>query len=538
MEQTSQRGTIPRFLVSVVAIIFLSSLASEVLIAILQSYTGSVSGEVFLRTVILFLFAVPALTVALKRSSQAEWHLQRQLEQNREIQKQLTRTNIELEYNAAHDALTGLPNRLKLFSDLEQKTEVQEEFSVLSLDLDRFKTINDTMGHLSGDRFIKLVSIRLKQSLPAGTSLYRHGGDEFVVLSELPNDQITEVTEVILSVFKEPFEVEGTLLYTSSSIGISQFPGHGPDAAALVKYADKAMYEAKELGGGRAHLFTHPELDQSEKLMRIESDLRVALDTDQLTLHYQPVIELGTGRLEGFEALIRWQHPELGLVSPAEFIPMAERSSLIDDIGMWVLETACRQVADWHAADPSLRLAVNVSIRQFRNPQFPGVVRDVLQVTQFPADRLILEITESMMQDDADSRLVIGDIRSLGVKFAVDDFGTGYSSLSKLGFLPIDYLKIDRSFTAEMGTHAPMQSIVQTIIDMGRNLDVLLIAEGIEDVQQAELLKRGGCQLGQGYLFSRPIPPETIEHQYGLSSTPQEISNASPAQKAAADIPV
>ncbi|WJY26274.1 putative bifunctional diguanylate cyclase/phosphodiesterase [Sporosarcina trichiuri] len=537
MEQTSQRGTIPKFLVSVVAIIFLSSLASEVLIAVLQSYTGSVPGESFLRTGILFLFAVPALTVALKQGSRAEWRLQRQLEENRLIQKQLMRSNIELEYNAAHDALTGLPNRLKLFSDLELKTSSWKEFSVLSLDLDRFKTINDTMGHLSGDRFIRLVSIRLKQSLPSGTSLYRHGGDEFIVLAELPNGRIEEVTEVILSVFKEPFEVEGTLLYTSASIGISQFPGHGPDAAALIKHADKAMYEAKELGGGRAQLFEHPELDQSEKLMRIESDLRVALDTDQLTLHYQPVIELGTARLEGFEALIRWQHPELGLVSPAEFIPVAERSSLIDDIGMWVLETASRQVAGWHTADPSLRLAVNVSIRQFRNPKFPGVVRNVLQVTQFPPDRLILEITESMMQDDAESRLVIEDLRALGVKFAIDDFGTGYSSLSKLGFLPIDYLKIDRSFTAEMGTHPPMQSIVQTIIDMGRNLDMLLIAEGIEDGLQADLLKKGGCQLGQGYLFSRPAPPETIEQQYGLSPVHLGTYMASSPQKAAADIP-
>ncbi len=517
MDPTTQRTKYGRLLAAVIGIITLSSIFEEFLISITGIDAGSKFGEAALSAAILIVFSTPAMLYVYKTSRRTERHLQTQLEANETIQRQLALSNIELEYNAAHDYLTGLPNRFKLFRVLDKKVADRAELSVLFLDLDRFKTINDTMGHLSGDQFIKLVSIRLKQSLPLGTEVFRHGGDEFVILSELPNDRAADVAGNVLEAFREPFIVNGTKLYTSASIGISHMPDHGADAVSLVKNADKAMYWAKDLGGNTFQFFSSTSLDIDEKQMRIESDLRKALETDQLALHYQPVIDLKTDRLEGCEALIRWEHPELGLVSPADFIPVAERTSLINDIGTWVLETACRQMREWHRCDPSLRLAVNVSIRQFRNPDFPAVVRDVLENTQFPAERLILEITESMMQDDTQSRATIHDIRSTGVKIAIDDFGTGYSSLSKLGFLPIDYLKIDMSFTSEMLTHPPMQSIVQTIIDMGRNLNIALIAEGIEEEQQSILLKEGGCQLGQGYLFSKPLEPESIGRAYGLS---------------------
>ncbi|GKV69255.1 hypothetical protein NCCP2716_17530 [Sporosarcina sp. NCCP-2716] len=536
MDLTTQRTKYGRLLAAVIGIITLSIIFEELLISITGIGAGGKFVEAALSAVILIVFSTPAMLYVYKTSRRTELHLQRQLDMNETIQRQLALSNIELEYNAAHDYLTGLPNRFKLFRVLDKKAAERTELSILFLDLDRFKTINDTMGHLSGDRFIKLVSIRLRQSLPLGTEVFRHGGDEFVILSELPNDRAAEVAGNVLAAFREPFIVNDTKLYTSASIGISHLPEHGADAASLIKNADKAMYRAKEQGGNTFQVFCRASIDIDEKQMRIESDLRKALEKDQLTLHYQPVIDLKTNKLEGCEALIRWEHPELGLVSPADFIPVAERSSLINDIGTWVLETACRQMHEWHRKDLSLRLAVNVSIRQFRNPDFPAVVREVLEITQFPAKRLILEITESMMQDDVESRRTIQDIRSLGVKIAIDDFGTGYSSLSKLGFLPIDYLKIDRSFTSEMLTHPPMQSIVQTIIDMGRNLNIALIAEGIEEEQQSVLLKEGGCQFGQGYLYSKPQEPETIERAYGLSPAIGNYPTASDVTEKAAAV--
>lgn len=265
-------------------------------------------------------------------------------------------------------------------------------------------------------------------------------------------------------------------------------------------------------------MFSPDAENDDHKQLMLENDLRIALESEQLVVHYQPVVDLASGQLRSFEALVRWQHPELGLVPPAEFIPVAERSGLINDIGTWVLETACKQVKSWHSVNDEIGVAVNVSIRQFRNPNFPSLVKDVLEISDFPAHLLVLEITESMMQNDSESIRIVEEIRTLGVKLAIDDFGTGYSSLSKLGFLPIDYLKIDRSFTMEMLTHLPVQSIVQTIIDMGRNLDMQLIAEGIEEVEQSLFLQRGGCQLGQGYLYSKPVPAEEIENTYNLST--------------------
>ena len=518
MELATQRYKYKRLFLIITFVVLLPVLAEESLIRIYHLEFENKIWYNLLGTGIMLLFSTPIFIYLFRKTDETAFSLQKQLVENKEIQQKLTLTNIELDYNANHDFLTGLQNRYRLFRVLDKMTAERSELAILFIDLDRFKSINDTMGHLSGDKFIKLVSMRLRQAIPMGAQVFRHGGDEFVILSELPNSRAVEIAEHLLDAFKEPFEVNNTLLYTSASIGISHLPEHGSDSVTLLKNADRAMYRAKELGGNTYKVFSQSAENDDQKQLMLENDLRNALETDQLLIHYQPVVNLATGRLKSFEALVRWKHPELGLVPPGEFIPVAERSGLINDIGTWVLESACRQVKEWHSANDNLGLAVNVSIRQFRDPKFPSFVKDVLEITQFPAHLLILEITESMMLNDSESVRVIEEIRTLGIKLAIDDFGTGYSSLSKLGFLPIDYLKIDRSFTMEMLTHAPMQSIVQTIIDMGRNLDMELIAEGIEEIDQSTLLAQCGCQFGQGYLFSKPLPAEEIEITYCLST--------------------
>ncbi|MGG0643182.1 EAL domain-containing protein [Sporosarcina gallistercoris] len=518
MESYIQPNKRKRILFLLVFIVFLPSVFKELISLFLNL---DLQNEIWYEVIdfaIILLFATPVFVYMIRQNDKTAIRLQLQLQENKKIQQKLALSNIELEYNATHDFLTGLPNRYKLFKVLSKMAKDRHELAVFFLDLDRFKTINDSMGHLSGDQFIKMVSIRLKQAVPLGAQVFRHGGDEFVILSELPNCRSVEIAEAVGAAFQQPFSINETLLYSSVSMGISLMPEHGTDEVTLLKNADRAMYRAKEQGGGTYNIFSNITGEYEQKQLKLENDLRNALETEQLIVHYQPVIDLTTGRLKSFEALVRWEHPDLGLVPPGEFIPVAERSGLINDIGTWVLESACIQVKRWHDANDGIGLAVNVSIRQFRNPQFPSFVKDVLEITQFPAHLLILEITESMMQDDSESVRIIEEIRTLGVKLAIDDFGTGYSSLSKLGFLPIDYLKIDRSFTTEMLTHAPIQSIVQTIIDMGRNLDMELIAEGIEEEGQSLLLAQCGCQYGQGYLFSKPLPAEEIEMTYSLST--------------------
>ncbi|MCM3756218.1 EAL domain-containing protein [Sporosarcina aquimarina] len=518
MELATQKYKYKRLFLIITFVVILPLIAEESLIRIYHLDFNNKIWYSLLGTGTMLLFSTPVFIYLFRKADKSAYSLQKQLVENKEIQQKLTLINIELDYNANHDFLTGLQNRYRLFRVLDKMTAERSELAILFLDLDRFKSINDTMGHLSGDMFIKLVSMRLRQTIPMGSQVFRHGGDEFVILSELPNSRAVEIAEHILDAFKEPFEVNNTFLYTSASIGISHLPEHGSDSVTLLKNADRAMYRAKELGGNTYKVFSQSAENEEQKQLMLENDLRNALETDQLLIHYQPVVNLATGRLKSFEALVRWKHPELGLVPPGEFIPVAERSGLINDIGTWVLESACRQVREWHSANDNLGLAVNVSIRQFKDPKFPVFVKDVLEITQFPPHLLILEITESMMLNDSESVRVIEEIRSLGIKLAIDDFGTGYSSLSKLGFLPIDYLKIDRSFTMEMLTHEPMQSIVQTIIDMGRNLDMKLIAEGIEEVDQSTLLAQCGCQFGQGYFFSKPLPAEEIEMTYNLST--------------------
>lgn len=518
MELTSRKYKYKRLFLLIVFVVILPFTFQEFII---QFYHLDFENKVFYEVLnigALLVFALPVFYYLIRKTDQTACYLEQQLGVNQKIQHKLELSNIELAYNANHDFLTGLPNRYKLFNLLDKMTAERSELAVLFIDLDRFKSINDTMGHLSGDQFIRLVGIRLKQTIPLGTQVFRHGGDEFVILSELPNSKTIEIAEDILESFKSPFQLNGTTLYASLSIGISHLPDHGADSVTLIKNADQAMYRAKELGGSTYNIFSQLAENDELKQMMLENDLRHALECNQLMLHYQPVIDLETGRLKSVEALVRWNHPKLGLISPAEFIPVAERSMLINDIGTWVLKTACQQVKIWHSVNQDIGLAVNVSIRQFRNPHFPNLVKETLETADFPPHLLVLEITESMMQDDWESIRIIEKIRTLGVKWAVDDFGTGYSSLSKLAFLPIDYLKIDQSFTMEMLTHSPMQSIVQTIIDMGRNLDMELIAEGIEEPGQSSLLQHYGCQFGQGYLFSKPLPAEEIEHMYCFST--------------------
>jgi diguanylate cyclase (GGDEF)-like protein len=424
------------------------------------------------------------------------------------------RIQIETVYLAQHDAVTNLPNRLVLKDRVSQAISLARRrktaTAVVFLDLDRFKYINDSLGHAIGDRLLQSVALRLVGSVRDSDTVTRQGGDEFVILlSEIAHSQdAAKSAKRILHSLTAPHLIGAHELHIDGSIGISVYPMDGEDAETLIKNADTAMYHAKENGRNNFQYFTAEMNVKVVARQSLEASLRRALEREEFLLHYQPKVNLNTGEITSVEALIRWQHPDRGLVSPAEFVPIAEDSGLILPIGRWVLREACRQARAWQDAGlPPIPTAVNVSYAEFRKPSFVEGVQTTLKETGLEARYLELELTEGVLMDDAKfTASVLQELKGMGIRLAADDFGTGYSSLSYLREFPIDILKIDRSFINQITADCDGSTIVDAIISMGKSLKHVVVAEGIETQGQRAYLQAHHCQEGQGYLFSRPLP--------------------------------
>lgn len=425
----------------------------------------------------------------------------------------------QLHQAAFYDSLTGLPNRA-LFTDhlqlaLSRATQHQDHlFGVLFLDIDRFKNINDSLGHVVGDQLLKAVAGRLERCVRPEDTVSRFGGDEFaILLNGLQNSSdALAITERILKAIESPFKLNGYDVFTTASIGIALSTIGYHSSEEILRDADTAMYRAKEQGKGRFEVFDKVMHARAITRLQLESDLRRAVERNEFEVYYQPIMNLETATLSGFEALVRWHHPERGLISPADFIPVAEDTELIIPIGLQVLHEACRQVREWQLAFPSstpLTISVNLSGKQFKQPDLVGQVKQILYQTGMPAHCLRLEITESMVMEDAEAATaMLRQLRSLNVQLSIDDFGTGYSSLSYLHRFPVNILKIDRSFVGRMSVDEESMGIVETIITLASKLKMDVIAEGIETKEQWGKLKALHCIYGQGYLFSKPVPAE------------------------------
>ncbi len=423
-----------------------------------------------------------------------------------------------LRYQATHDSLTGLANRVLAAEELSGmlgRNAGGSTVAVVSLDLDDFKDINDSLGHGFGDRLLFAVADRIKESLAFGDVAARAGGDEFVVVLERAHgeDQVLELAERLLLSLEQPFTVDGRELSITASAGVAYDHDRTTAAEVLLRNADTAMYRAKQLGKRRSVVFESHMHTASFDRLELRADLVRALDTDQFSAHYQPILDLETRRIIGCEALVRWEHPRRGLLSPAIFVPLAEESGLIGQLGEWMLERACRDLADWRRDLPDvaedLSISVNLSAEEVHAERLVPVVTDILRRTGLPADRLVLEVTESNLLSDTD---VIQDqmqrLRSLGARLAIDDFGTGYSSLGYIQRFAFDVLKIDRSFVEglERSSNTTNRQIVTAVLDLARELGVRVVAEGIEQESQQDVLVELGCRYAQGYLYSRPVP--------------------------------
>jgi diguanylate cyclase len=431
--------------------------------------------------------------------------------------KERQRFEQELRHHAMHDTLTGLPNRALLMDRIEQAVEIarrrDHSLTLLFLDLDRFKLVNDSLGHAAGDELLRVVTRRIGRLVGAGDTVARLGGDEFVVLlpDPMPADVLANLTNHLARVVAEPVLVADREVSVTCSLGYSVYPQDGENATTLLKRADAAMYGAKEDGGNRVRRYTSDLSSHAGERLEVETQLKQALQRGEFVLHYQPQIEIASGRIVGVEALVRWQHPVRGLVPPMQFIPLAEESGLIEPIGEWVLRTACAQAAAWqHSGLPALRMGINVSARQFRNPALDSVVAQVLVEHGLAPEQLELEITESLsMKDPEASMRILARFKALGIGIAIDDFGTGYSNLAYLRRFPVRCIKLDRSFVSELGLKSSSHAIVEAIVAMAHKLDLQVVAEGVETAEQRDQLLRYGCDELQGYWFSRPIDATT-----------------------------
>ncbi|HWS86657.1 MAG TPA: EAL domain-containing protein [Pyrinomonadaceae bacterium] len=426
------------------------------------------------------------------------------------------RAEEQLLHDAFHDALTGLPNRA-LFMD-HVKMAIQRSrrsgnrlFAALFLDLDRFKIINDSLGHMVGDQLLVGIAHRLEACLRPGDTVARLGGDEFTILLEdlASMDDAIEVAGRVQDAVSQPFNIGGHEVFTTASIGIALSNTGYERAEDLLRDADTAMYRAKMEGKKRHVVFDKAMHDRAMQLLQLETDLRRAITRQEFFLNYQPIVSLETGKVSSFEALVRWRHPERGLVGPGDFIPVAEETGLIIPLGQWVLNEACRQMREWQrlgVAGESVTMSVNLSGRQFSQPDLIEQISAALRESGLKAANLKLEITESMVMENFDTAIdMLMQLRGLGVGLSIDDFGTGYSSLSYLHRFPIDTLKIDRSFVTQMTDNSENAEIVRTIVTLARSLGMNVIAEGVETADQLRQLGELGCDYGQGYLFSRPV---------------------------------
>ncbi len=425
------------------------------------------------------------------------------------------RAEEKIQYLATHDGLTGLPNRAMFMELLALATETvrryKREFAVLFVDLDRFKIINDTLGHEAGDVLLREIAARLKDCVRASDVVARLGGDEFVVLLQEVNSetQVGTIARSILSAVMKPVVILGHECRVTASIGVCMHPGQGQDEHAVMKYADMAMYLAKEEGKNNYQFYTDDMQAHSIERLTLETNLRRALENNEFSLHYQAKVDFRTGSITGVEALLRWHTPELGSVSPAQFIPLAEETGLIVPIGKWVLHEACAQNMAWQREGlPAIRMSVNLSMRQMNDDDLIEEIEKVLRDTGMPPYLLELEVTEStIMQNSERAVMVLTAIKALGVRLAIDDFGTGYSSLAHLKRFPIDTLKVDRSFIREVARDPEDRAITEAIIAMGKTLSLTVVAEGVETPEQQAFLRERSCDEMQGYYFSTPVTP-------------------------------
>lgn len=424
-----------------------------------------------------------------------------------------------LHQQANYDALTGLPNRMLLQDRLAQAlTRVrwrQRLVGLLFLDLDRFKIINDTLGHDVGDRVLEMTAERLKQCVREGDTVARLGGDELaIVLDDLAQaEDITPVANKVLSAIAQPYEIDGRELFINASIGISLHPGDANDIKTLIKNADIAMYRAKEQGGNNFQFYSEQLANQSADRLMLEGNLRRALERNEFLLHYQPQVDLRTGEVIGIEALLRWRHPEMGLIAPMNFIPLAEETGLIVPLSAWVLREACGQNKSLqNSGYPPMRIAVNLSARNFLQSDLADVIAAILTETGLEPGYLSLELTESILVQQTEKTVAtMRQLQSLGAHIVIDDFGIGYSSLSYLKRLPIDALKIDQSFVRDITTDPNDAAIVTAITTMAHSLDLKVIAEGVESQPQLSFLRTHHCDAMQGFYFSKPVPAELLE---------------------------
>ncbi|WP_188067882.1 EAL domain-containing protein [Brevibacillus brevis] len=422
----------------------------------------------------------------------------------------------KINYLAFHDSLTGLPNRRFVEQQLDQvimeAQKTDQQVYVLFLDLDHFKLVNDSLGHDFGDLLLQEASLRLRECVGKKGTVYRLGGDEFmVILTDVTEREVSSMANEINETIEQAFFIHGHELYITTSIGISRYPEDGQDRSVLMRNADAAMYAAKDKGKNSFHLYV-PNLEQAvNDKMNIQNELNRALARQEFLLHYQPQVSAKSGAIVGVEALIRWDHPERGLLLPDQFISVAEESGLIVPIGEWVLRTACKQNKQWQDQGlMPLRVAVNLSARQFLKQDFTQMIAEILHQTGLAPEYLELEITESSMIDVQRATQALKELKQLGVHVAIDDFGTGYSSLYYLKEFPLNRLKIDRSFVRDMIEQPSNQAIVSTIISMAHHLQLHVIAEGVETKEELAFLQEHLCEEVQGYLFSRPLPSEDV----------------------------
>lgn len=454
-----------------------------------------------------------------ERAEQAERHVE---ELNRYVKKlesagrELEESREHFRHAAFHDALTGLPNRSLFIDHLRvalRRAHQNEKyvFAVLFLDLDRFKNINDSLGHPCGDELLILVARRLQMCIRQTDMVARFGGDEFAILLDAIQDaaDVAHIAEKVQQTISAPFKLASHEAITTASIGVALSTSGYTEAEDIIRDADTAMYRAKDRGKARCEIFDASMHTRAVTLLRLESDLRRALEKDELCVYYQPIVSIASGELHGFEALVRWEHSERGLISPDDFIPLAEETGLILPIGLRILRDACNQLRKWQQYSLSNRdmiMSVNLSGKQLTQPDLIERIEEVLQESQINPWHLKLEITETVVMDNPElAAITLAKLRSLGVRLSIDDFGTGYSSLSYLNRFPVDTLKIDRSFVTSMNEADENLQIVETIVTLAGNLGMQVVAEGVETEEQLEQLKSLKCQYGQGYLFSKPL---------------------------------
>ncbi len=460
-----------------------------------------------------FIFAFWGQYVSTMLSSEAGAMI---FKQTKDLRKQSALLEKKAAHQATHDSLTGLPNRALFIDRLQQATIVARRenslFAVLILDMDRFKEVNDTLGHYNGDRLLKQVGLRLSGALRESDTLARIGGDEFgFILPKLKESKnLAKIIKKIKMSLAGPFALENLSLDVQVSIGATLFPANGMDADTLIQRADVAMYVAKQNKSGYA-LYVKDFDKHSPRRLTLMGELRQAINSDELVLHFQPKVTSKTGRINSVEALVRWTHPRHGLLPPNEFIPLAERTGLIEELTIWALKKSLRQGAIWRNDKLKITIAVNISALSLLNPEFPEVLDGLLTAFNFPAELLIMEITETSIMVDPERSLAILDrIHQKGVQLSIDDFGTGYSSLAYLKKLPVRELKIDKSFVTDMLVSESDATIVNATIQLGHNLGLQVVAEGVQDQQTFSALRSMGCDLQQGFFISRPVPAEAL----------------------------